>query len=136
LAARVASNVSADVSGRNELPRVAEEIATDLETLEAIMRSEGVAPSVVKDNVAVAAGELGRLKLNGRLRTRSPLSDVIELETLLAGISGKAALWRTLGRLQAGSQHDLDSLTRRAEAQFSSVSRCRDSASVNAFRPR
>jgi len=134
LAARVASNVSADVSGRNELPRVAEEIATDLETLEAIMRSEGVTPSVVKDNVAVAAGELGRL--NGRLRTRSPLSDVIELETLLVGISGKAALWRTLGRLQAGSQHDLDSLTRRAEAQLSSVSRCRDSASVNAFRPR
>ena len=114
--------------------RVAQEIAADLETLEEIMGAEGVSPSVVKDHLAIAAGELGRLKLNGRLRTRSPLSDVIELETLLIGISGKAALWRTLDLHKANSTHDYHGLVRRAEEQLVCVSRCRDSAAMNAFR--
>jgi hypothetical protein len=41
----------------------------------------------------------GRLKSNGRLFTRSPLSDLEELEMLRLGIEGKAAGWRTLRTL-------------------------------------
>ena len=43
----------------------------------------------MKDAIARAGERLGPLKLNGRLRTRSPLSDVVELETLVVGIAGK-----------------------------------------------
>jgi hypothetical protein len=60
----------------------------------------------------------GRLKFNGRLLARSPLSDLEELELLLLGVEGKAAGWRTLRtladtdtRLDAGR---LDELISRA----------------------
>jgi hypothetical protein len=59
----------------------------------------------------VAAGWLaekaGRLKLNGHLLTRSPLSTVIEMESMRLGVEGKAAGWRTL-RAVAGWDHRLD----------------------------
>lgn len=133
LAVRAARSVSSAVEGRDELPRIAEEIEADLERLEAIMRSEGITQSVVKDSVAVVLEGLGRLKLNGRVLGRSRLSDVIELETLLIGITGKAALWRTLSQALAGSEHDFDALIDRAQAQIEAVSRCRDSAALNTF---
>jgi hypothetical protein len=38
-----------------------------------------------------------RLKLNGHLLARSPLSSLEELEMLRLGVEGKAAGWRTLG---------------------------------------
>jgi hypothetical protein len=37
-----------------------------------------------------------RLKPNANVLTRSPLSDLIELETLYLGIQGKAGGWRVL----------------------------------------
>ena len=40
-----------------------------------------------------------RLKFNGRLFARSPLSDLEELEILRLGVEGKAAGWRTLRTL-------------------------------------
>ena len=131
LAARAAKNVSPEVEGRDELARVAKEIDADLKRLEAIMRSEGVTPSTVKDTLAGFLEVLGRLKLNGRILSRSPLSDVIELEALLVGITGKAALWRTLDTATTG--HEIDALTERAQAQIDVVSRCRDSAVLNTF---
>jgi hypothetical protein len=133
LVVRAARNVTLDVEGRDELPRVAEEIEADLRRLEAIMRSEDIAPSAVKDRLAVIVEVLGRLKLNGRVRGRSRLSDVIELETLLIGITGKAALWRTLRQALPGSEDDYDSLLDRAQAQLDTVSRCRDSAALKTF---
>lgn len=133
LAVRAAKNVTREVEGRDELPRIAEEIGADLGRLETIMRSEGIAPSAVKDRLAVIVEGLGRLKLNGRLLSRSPLSDVIELETLLIGITGKAALWRTLDQALPGTEVDYESLIDRAQAQIDVVSRCRDGAALNAF---
>jgi hypothetical protein len=49
----------------------------------------------------------GRLKLNGHLFARSPLSDLEELEILRLGVEGKAAGWRTL-RTLADSDARLD----------------------------
>jgi hypothetical protein len=42
------------------------------------------------------AEKAGRLKLNGHLLSRSPLSSLIELEMMRLGVEGKAAGWRTL----------------------------------------
>ena len=63
----------------------------------------------------------GRLKLNGHLLDRSPLSNLEELELLRLGVEGKAAGWRTLRtladrdhRLDAG---ELDELIARARRQ-------------------
>jgi hypothetical protein len=45
------------------------------------------------------AEKAARLKLNGRLLSRSPLSSLEELEMLRLGVEGKAAGWRTLRTL-------------------------------------
>jgi hypothetical protein len=96
-----------------------EEVAEDREALLRILAAVGGQP----DQVKVAAGwvgeKLGRLKLNGSLLSRSPLSDVIELESLTLGVHGKLAGWRLLRvlhdpRLDAA---ELDRLILRAERQ-------------------
>jgi hypothetical protein len=63
----------------------------------------------------------GRLKFNGHLTSRSPLSSLEELEMLRLGVEGKAAGWRTLRvladqdpRLDSGQ---LDELIARAQRQ-------------------
>jgi hypothetical protein len=65
-----------------------------------------------------------------------PLSDVIELETLLVGITGKAALWQTLAERGTRADVDLQELLSRASQQQSVVGRCRDSAALKAFATR
>jgi hypothetical protein len=68
------------------------------------------------------AERLGRLKLNGRLFTRSPLSRIVELETLLVGIRGKEALWTALRAADATLQGvDLDALIESARTQAEQV---------------
>ena len=134
LAQRLARNASRDIEGVSELAWIAQEISEDFGTLEQIMEAEGVSRSAVKDTIVVAAEHLGRLKLNGRLFGRARLSDVIELETLFVGITGKLSLWETLSLIGPRPDIDLDALAARARAQRTAVGRCRESASINAFR--
>ncbi len=75
-----------------------DEISQDAAALEALARANGVpARAPLKEALATVLERVGRLKLNGRLVRRSPLSDVLETEALLAGIDAKASLWRALG---------------------------------------
>ena len=84
-----------------------------------------------------AAEKAARLKPNGRLRQRSPLSSVIELESLLLGIEGKRACWRVLRRQAQVDQRldpaQLDDLTARAEQQLETVEGLRIEAAAEAF---
>lgn len=132
LASRVAS-AAASREQTGELSEVAREIAEDLATLETIMRKAGTTPNGVKDAIARAGERLGRLKLNGRLRTRSPLSDVLELEALVVGITGKQALWRSLRSTNVLPDEELDHLVERAERQKRIVERAREAAARRAF---
>ncbi len=113
---------------------LAEEIAGDRKTLEKLMRELGVPPSVMKLGFVRTAGWLGRLKLNGRLFKHSPLSRIVELETLVVGIRGKEALWaalRTAGvRLQGV---DLDALIESARRQANEVDEQRLIAVADVF---
>ena len=86
-----------------------------------IMASLGVTVRMYKVGAAWIGEKAGRLKFNGRLLGRSPLSDLEELELLRLGVEGKAAGWRTLRtladtdtRLDAGR---LDELISRASSQ-------------------
>jgi hypothetical protein len=79
------------------------------------------------------AGQLGRLKLNGRLVSRSPLSDVIELEMLVVGITGKQALWESLRVVSSLPQQQLGTLIERAEKQRAVVEEARREAARRAF---
>jgi hypothetical protein len=87
----------------------------------------------VKDTLARFAERAGRLKLNGRVVRHSPLSDVVELETLVVGIRGKEALWESLRGVDAIPQDELQTLIERAEDQRQIVERCRRAAARRAF---
>ena len=94
-------------------------------------------PSLTKV-VGVKVGEkAGRLKLNGRLRSYSPLSRVVELESLLMLTAQRAAMWRILERhaqIEARlTVVDLRGRAELAEEQVRLLERATVSASVEAF---
>lgn len=101
------------------------EIAEDRSALLAIMATLGIPVRGYKVFAAWAGEKLGRLKLNGHLLSRSPLSSLEETEILRLGVEGKAAGWRTLralasrdSRLDAGH---LDDLLARADRQSNAL---------------
>jgi hypothetical protein len=103
------------------LARVSAGIAEDVETFQGIMRRLGIPMNPLKIGLAVGAERLGRLKLNGRLGSYSPLSRFMELDFLAMGIEGKKLLWTTLRDLAGLASHlpdvDFDGLIGRAERQ-------------------
>ena len=113
---------------------IAKQIARDRKTLEEVMRQLNVPPSAMKVGLVRMAERLGRLKLNGRLFKRSPLSRIVELEVLVVGIRGKEALWTAL--LAAGlnlHRIDLDALVESARTQVREVDEQRLSAVADTF---
>jgi hypothetical protein len=111
------SNTSSPLGA--ELRALVEEIAEDAATLEAVASRLSVTPDPVKRVLAQVGEIVGRLKLNGRLHGYSPLSRLLELEALMAGIDAKRSLWRSLGSLHRSDleEFDFDELERRASAQ-------------------
>ena len=91
LARRAAGNNDAP-----ELERIVRDIEEDERVLLRVMAAVGARPSTVKAIAAKVAERLGRLKLNGQLLRRSPLSPVIELELLLSGVKSKKHVWLLL----------------------------------------
>ena len=132
-----AARANADNELGSFLTHLHVEIGADRATLLATMRTLGVEPSRVKNGAAWAAEKLARLKLNGRVLRYSPLSRLLELEALEAGIVGKRSLWTNLQALDdprlAG--FDLPRLVERAEAQRAGVEEWRRRAAP-ALRPR
>jgi hypothetical protein len=119
------------------LGRVSAGIAEDVETFQRIMRRLGIPMNPVKIGFAVGAERLGRLKLNGRLGTYSPLSRFVELDFLAMGIEGKKQLWATLRDLAALTSRlpdiDFDDLIKRAERQRADLEPFRARAGIEAL---
>jgi hypothetical protein len=97
------------------------------------MRRLSVKPDRAKDTLSRVAERLGRLKPNGRLLRRSRLSDLLELETLVVGISGKQALWLSLREVPSIPIEELDQLLERAEDQKRVVENARLEAAKRSF---
>jgi hypothetical protein len=106
-------------------------------TFEEMMRRLGLRRNPLKTGAAVAAERLGRLKLNGAIRSYSPLSRFAELDFLTMGIEGKKQLWSTLGDLASLSARlpdiDFAHLVARAEAQRMALEPHRREAGCEAF---
>jgi hypothetical protein len=120
LARRVAGSHH-DPAQRVTLQRLAADITQDRRALLDLMTVLDLPVRNYKISAAWAAEKAARLKLNGRLLSRSPLSSLEELEMLRLGVEGKAAGWRTLraladsdSRLNRGR---LDELMARAREQ-------------------
>ncbi len=112
------------------------EIAEDQDTLQSMMSELGIAPSPLK-SAAGAVGELvGRLKSNGRWWGYSPLSRLIELEALAAGVATKRNLWRALRHLDRNDvvgASRLDGLIERAGSQLERIRMAHDRAAAVTF---
>jgi len=119
------------------LARIADEIDADRRALEGIAEDLGVEPDRVKQLAAWAAEKAGRLKLNGQLTGYSPLSRVVELEGLAAGVTAKLSLWRVLLELAPGELRleaaRLERLIERGEEQRSTLEELRTRAAREAF---
>ncbi|MFG2994839.1 hypothetical protein ACGFZK_37020 [Streptomyces sp. NPDC048257] len=121
------------------LAELAEQIAEDRESLREIMTALDVPAQWPRVVVARLAEKAGRAKLNGRLVSRSPLSDVLELEAMRIGVEGKALLWQSLGLL-ADPRHHLepaavDRLLTRARQQAAVLEELREEAARRSFTP-
>jgi hypothetical protein len=107
------------------LERLVVEVEEDRRSLEELMVALGVRRSPIKPALGVVAERLGRLKLNGRVTSYSPLSRLLELEGLTIGVHGKLSLWVNLREATAVGERvpgvDLDRLIERAERQLSEI---------------
>ena len=115
-------------SGDETLVRIAEEIVEDRQELIGAMKALGIPVHHVKQVLARVGEQLGKLKPNGRLVRRSPLSDLVELEMLRLGVEGKAGMWRTLRTVSEQGHLNSDHLNRlieRAERQSAELERRR-----------
>ncbi len=126
LARRAARNSTDDE--RSAMWRsVAAEIEEDRETLTHIRDLVDASPNRVKSLLAQGAERLGRLKTNGYILRSSVLGQMLELEMMLIGVTGKLALWQALARLEDPRLEgiDFERLVERAEAQRSRLEQYR-----------
>jgi hypothetical protein len=119
------------------LAEIGVEIEEDRDALKAVMDANGVGAQRYKLVAAWLAEKAARLKFNGALVRRSPLTPLVELETLAIGIHGKESLWRVLRARAAdeASAARLDELIERARRQRDAVERFRTEAGARALSP-
>lgn len=103
------------------LQRLAAEITEDRAALADMMAELNVPIRQYKVLLGWLAEKAGRLKPNGHLLERSPLSSLEEFEVMRLGVEGKEACWRTLRALADRDDRldtrRLDELVERARRQ-------------------
>jgi len=119
LAKRAANSNEGTPTGKF-LARLVAEIEADVETLEQIMDRLDVDPAAIKNAGAWVGEKLGRLKLNSELSGPTPLGQLIELEGLYLGITGKRSMWENLrtAEVPALESFGLDGLIASAQSQL------------------
>jgi hypothetical protein len=134
LAKRCLSNNAGTPLG-DYLERFIQEITEDRATLEAALESTGGKRDRIKPAAGWLAEKVGRLKLNGQIRGYSPLSRVVELEGLCAGVEAKKAMWIAFEALDDPrlGGFDFAALSRRATGQRESLEAFRVQAAQKAF---
>jgi hypothetical protein len=104
-------------------------VTQDRAALVEMMTALGVTVRQYKARLAWLGEKAARLKLNGRMAARSPLSLLEEIELMRLGVEGKAAGWRTLRKLAERDQRldmgQLDDLIERARSQSQTLEELR-----------
>ncbi|WP_327327731.1 hypothetical protein OG735_38255 [Streptomyces sp. NBC_01210] len=136
--ARRMAKTHEDPAVSSTLEAIAAEIAQDRSALLEIMSRLDLPVRRHKVVAGWLAEKAARLKTNGRLVRRSPLSSLLELEILRLGVEGKAAAWKTL-RLLADSEprlesQKLDTLLERAGHQLRTLEELRLQKARTTFR--
>ncbi|AOT03897.1 hypothetical protein [Arthrobacter sp. U41] len=129
----------ADTPVSADLARVSAEITRERDQLVTLLRDLGVRQRPHRQAAAWLAEHAGRLKLNGRIVSRSPMTMVLEAELMRAAILGKLGGWQTLEELAPELGLDpatFTALGADARSQIEAMSRVHEHARSNAFRKR
>lgn len=113
-----------------DLAHLTGQIRDDLRTEHRILRSLRVRRRRIAGPLATVGERLGRLKGNGAVLHRSPTTDVVELEGLLALVSAKRTHWRTLAASGIGDGIHADALVARADAQLRRLAAAHEQAAA------
>jgi hypothetical protein len=136
LAKRTLSNNQGTPLG-DFLAELVSEIHADQGHLADVMDTIGAPRHRAKRAAAWTAERVGRLKLNGQARGYSPLSRVVELEGLTAGVTSKLSLWKVLHEIARTdprlARFDFDALIARATKQLDELEEHRIAAAREAF---
>lgn len=81
------------------LDDLARQITEGREHLLQVMETLHMRPGLLRNALAAIGERLGRLKLNGRLVRRSPMSPLLETELARSAVIGQMGLWQTLTTL-------------------------------------
>lgn len=102
------------------LSELAEEIRLERAFLQQLIHDLGMRQRPYRQAVSWAGEHAGRLKSNGRLFSRSPLTLVLETELMRSAVMGKLGVWQTLQEHADGLGLDpgvFEDLAHRARAQ-------------------
>ncbi len=142
LATREVAKRMASQYGRSDLGELARGLLPpldeDLRTIDAVMVGAGVARDRFKPALAWGAEKAGRLKLNGHVTGKSPLSPLVELDGLSLGIEASVLLWRNLAAVATEHSLDvarIDAARMRAQALREDVERRRPDVARSALAP-
>ncbi|MDQ0822036.1 hypothetical protein QFZ79_004416 [Arthrobacter sp. V4I6] len=127
----------ADTPVSADIARVSAQIEHERDLLQGLIRDLGVRQRPHRQAAAWLAEHAGRLKLNGRIVRRSPMTMVLEAELMRAAVLGKLGGWETLEEL--APDLGLDRATFRklgddARGQVEALGRVHEHARRNAFR--
>jgi hypothetical protein len=106
------------------LRELRDEVRSDVDSLHQVMRALRVRPNPLLAAALRTGERVGRLKPNGRLIRRSPLSDLVEIEALGTAARAKASGWRALLAIDLSRYADLPDVTEllaRAEHQIARI---------------
>jgi hypothetical protein len=91
-----------DAPDHHEAAGLIAEVARELEagcaTIRAFLGQLGGSPPRLKMLAVGTAERIGRIKMNGRVARRSPLSEVLELEALRGVVGTAGAFWAAVAR--------------------------------------
>ena len=127
LARRAAAGNAGTAFGEHTA-RLARDLEVHRDALDRLMGAFGVRRNALKLRGAWLGERAGRLKLNGSLTSKSPLSPVVEAEGLLASVGAFAVLWRGMATLpdpQIAATVDCDALAASATDELSELERQR-----------
>ena len=120
------------------LSGLVDHIEEDRRRLLHLMGAIGARRHRSKELAATVAERLGRLKLNGRLVGKSPLTPLLELEAMSLAVEGRKRLWLTMTQLAETSYPDWDMAdlrlrARRADEDVDAIDALRLEAAVAAL---
>jgi hypothetical protein len=142
--AMVAIDLAGKAADRNRgdrlgvfLAELLKAIDEDRVSLEGVIERLGIEKGGVKATAGRVVEKVSRLRLHEKVTGDPDLSRVLELETLIMGVTGKLRLWHSLQESMASDARlagvDLDALVQRARDQLAGLDDHHREAAARAF---